>query len=181
MRTFVAIDLPEPVREALEAVQDALPRGIGSPSDPDRFHLTLAFLGERPEAEVEAAHEALLTLRHPPVALRLGTLGTFPGEGGLALWAGVPDAVALRSLQSRVLSRLAGAGIALGRRRFRPHVTLARIGRLGGDEPQRLAAWLARWDAFPSPPFEAREVVLRLSTLQKGGADHEDLARYPLS
>lgn len=177
MRTFVALDLPDPVRDALEAVQEALPPGL-RPSDPDQFHLTLAFLGERPESEVEAAHEGLETLRHPRVPLRLRGLGTFDHEG-LTVWAGVAEEAGLRSLQAKVLSVLHGAGIMLPRRRFRPHVTLARA-RRGAPDPDRLAAVLARWDSFPSPPFEAREVGLWRSTLRPDGALHEELARYPL-
>ena len=42
MRSFVAIDLPEAAREALERLQDDLP--VGRPLAPETFHLTLAFL-----------------------------------------------------------------------------------------------------------------------------------------
>lgn len=177
MRTFVALSLPDPVRDALEAVQDALPPDL-RPADPEQLHLTLAFLGERPEAEVEAAHEALETLRHPAVPLQLRGLGTFRTEG-LTVWAGVAEEEGLRSLQAKVLSVLHGGGLMLERRRFRPHVTLARAGRAGVDAG-RLAAVLARWDAFPSPPWEARDLGLWRSTLRPQGAIHEELARYPL-
>ena len=55
MRSFLALALPDPVRDALERVQEALPPGPARLADPEQFHLTLAFLGERPEREVEEA------------------------------------------------------------------------------------------------------------------------------
>lgn len=182
MRTFIALHPPEPVREALEAVQDALPGGLARPADPEQLHLTLAFLGERPEDEVVAAHEALEGLRHPPLTLRLGGLGTFGRgpRGPEVIWAGLREPAAVEALQARVRSALHGAGIVLERRRFRPHVTLARLDRAHGAQLERLAGWLARWDAFPAPPWEVTELGLWRSTLRPTGAIHEELARYLL-
>jgi 2'-5' RNA ligase len=69
MRAFIALALPPEVEEALHRLQDALP--LGRATDPDQLHLTLAFLGERPEAEVLAAHEALDGLRAPAFEMQL--------------------------------------------------------------------------------------------------------------
>ena len=184
MRAFVAIDPPPSVRDALESVQDALPPGLGRLADPDQFHLTLAFLGERHPEEVEAAHEALEGLRHPAFTLALGGLGTFGARAPDVLWAGVRDggqaSGSLASLQAKVRSALHGAGIVLERRRFRPHLTLARLSRPEPAALERLAGFLARWDAFPAPPWEVRDLALWRSTLRPSGAIHEELARYPL-
>lgn len=180
MRAFVAIHPPPAVRDALEAVQDALPPGFGRLADPEQLHLTLAFLGERPDHEVEAAHEALLGLRHPPFPLALGGLGTFGSRQPEVLWAGVRDPSTLATLQARVRSALYGAGLVMERRRFRPHVTLARLGRTPPEAVERLAGFLARWDAFPAPTWEVRDLGLWRSTLRPSGAVHEELARYPL-
>jgi 2'-5' RNA ligase len=178
MRAFVAIDLPDPVRDALVAVQEALP--VGRPSDPDQLHLTLAFLGEQPDEVVEAAHWALTRLSGPPFDLQLSGLGTFGDRAPSTVWAGVRDPAALKALQARVLSALHGAGLMLERRRFRPHVTLARLGRLQAAEEERLARFLSRFGAFPSPPFRVGDLGLWRSTLHRSGAVHDELARYPL-
>lgn len=184
MRAFVAIDPPAAVRDALELVQDALPPGLGRLADPDQLHLTLAFLGERPDEEIEAAHEALEGLRHPAFTLAPGGLGTFGARVPEVVWAGVRDAPStqgnLASLQAKVRSALHGAGIVLERKRFRPHVTLARLGRTEPAALERLAAFLARWDAFPSPPWEVQDLALWRSILRPSGAIHEELARYRL-
>lgn len=178
MRVFVAIDLPEPVRDALAAVQDALP--AGRLSDPEQLHITLAFLGEQPDEVVEAAHWALTRLSGPPFDLQLAGLGTFGDRAPHSVWAGIRDPAALKALQARVLSALHGAGLMLERRRFRPHVTLARLGRLAPAEAERLTRFLQRFEAFPSPPFRVADVALWRSTLLRSGAVYDELARYPL-
>lgn len=178
MRAFVAIDLPEPVKDALMDVQEALP--AGRLAEPDQMHLTLAFLGERPDAEVEAAHQTLETVASPPFELRLAGLGTFGARAPSVLWAGVRDPAPLQALRSRVLAALHGAGLPLERRRFRPHVTLARFPPGEALDAARLARFLQAFEAFPSPPFEVRDFALWRSTLRRAGAIHDELARYPL-
>lgn len=179
MRAFVAIDLPDAARDSLLPLLEALP--VGRPADPEQLHLTLAFLGEQPDDLIEEAHWALDGLRPPAFELRLAGLDTFGSRGQLVLWAGVADAGPLKALQARVMSALHGAGLPLERRRFRPHVTLARLGPLGAAEAERLARFLSRWGAFPSPAFEVRDFALWRSTLLRSGAVHEELARYPLT
>jgi 2'-5' RNA ligase len=171
MRVFVAIDMPPPVRAALGRVQAALP--FGRATDEGQLHLTLAFLGEQPDAMVEAAHDALSALSFAPFELQPQGLGSF---GGDVLWAGMRDAAPVVALHGRVLPALHGAGIVLERRRFRPHVTLARFDR---PDPPRLAAFLQAHAAFPCPAFAVTGFGLWRSTLTEGGAVHEELARYP--
>lgn len=178
MRAFVAIDLPDPVRDALGALQEAMP--LGRPVDPDQMHLTLAFLGEQPDDLVEAAHHALEGIRFPGFEMQLAGLGTFGDRAPTVLWAGVRDAGPVKALHQRVLPALHGAGIVLERRRFRPHVTLARFDRTEAPDHERLARFLSRWEAFPSPPFRVESFGLWRSTLLRSGAVHEELARYPL-
>jgi 2'-5' RNA ligase len=179
MRAFVAIDLPDRVRTALEAVQERLP--LGRAVDPDQMHLTLAFLGEQPDDLIETAHQALEGIRLPPFELHLQGLGTFGDRQPTVLWAGVRDPGPVKALHDRILPALHGAGIVLERRRFRPHVTLARFDRTATADHERLATFLARWNGFPSPPFLVEDFGLWRSTLLKAGAVHEELARYPLA
>jgi 2'-5' RNA ligase len=179
MRAFVAIDLPDPVRAALEAVQERLP--LGRPVDPDQMHLTLAFLGEQPDDVIEAAHHAMEGVRLPPFELQLQGLGTFGDRQPTVLWAGLRDPGPVKALHDRLLPALHGAGIVLERRRFRPHVTLARFDRTAQSDHERLATFLARWNGFPSPAFTVEEFGLWRSTLLKAGAVHDELARYPLA
>jgi 2'-5' RNA ligase len=178
MRAFVAVDLPDPVTAALEALQEVMP--LGKPVDPEQMHLTLAFLGEQPDDLIEAAHHALAGIRFPAFEIQLAGLGTFGNREPTVLWAGVSDAAKVKALHDRILPALHGAGLPLERRRFRPHVTIARFDRSGPLEHERLAKFLARWETFPSPAFRVEDFSLWRSTLRPKGAIHDEIARYPL-
>jgi 2'-5' RNA ligase len=178
MRVFVAIPLPEHIRDRLEALQSDLP--VGRLADPETFHVTLAFLGEEPVERVEAAHEALEGLSAAPFPIRLDGLGSFGGREARVLFAAVAPSEPLAALHRKVRSLLHGAGIMPGHERFRPHVTLARFRPGQGDDPG-LARFLARHVGFGSTPFPVPEVVLYRSHLTSGGAIHEALAEYPLT
>ncbi|MFP4405392.1 RNA 2',3'-cyclic phosphodiesterase [Rhodosalinus sp.] len=179
MRLFLSIPMPEEVREVLEDVQIDLP--AGRPADPDQFHLTLVFLDEQTEEAAQAIHEAMQGLRAEAVEVRLTGLELFGGRAPRVLHAGVADPEPLRALQSKVLARLRAAGVAPGRRRFRPHVTIARFGHLRRDEVTLLERFLTENGHFEAPPFTARAIKLVHSVLRTGGgARHETLADYPL-
>ncbi|MEI2804960.1 RNA 2',3'-cyclic phosphodiesterase [Albidovulum sp.] len=178
MRVFVALPVPEAIRETLEDLQSDLT--VGRPADPETFHITLAFLGEEPDERVEAAHEALTGLAAQPFTLRLDGLGSFGGREVQTLFAAVAPSEPLTALHRKVLGLLHGAGIMPDRRRFRPHVTLARFRPGEGSDPA-LARFLARHAGFGSAPFPVTAVVLYRSHLTKGGAVHEPLADYPLA
>jgi len=61
MRAFLALDIPENTVAALTRLQTAIP--FGRPVPEDNLHLTLAFLDDAPEAELEDLHELLTGLR----------------------------------------------------------------------------------------------------------------------
>lgn len=179
MRAFVAIPVPEDIRERLEDLQSDL--SVGRPTDPETFHITLAFLGEEPDERVEAAHEALLDLHARSFPLRFDGLGTFGGAAPKTLFAAVAPSEPLATLHRKVRSLLHGAGIMPDRARFRPHVTLARFGPgAGSGDAASLGRFLQRHLAFGTGPFPARQVVLYRSILTRDGAIHDPLAEYPL-
>ena len=178
MRAFIAIPVPENIRERLEDLQADL--RVGRLADPETFHVTLAFLGEEPVERIEAAHEALSGLSAAPFAIRLDGLGSFGGREMKTLFASVAPSEPLSALHRKVRSLLHGAGIMPERERFRPHVTLARF-RPGQAADPALARFLAANVAFGSAPFPVTQVILYRSHLTAGGSIHEPLAEYDLA
>jgi 2'-5' RNA ligase len=120
IRTFVAIELTVAARMALEAIQDHL-----------RIHLTLKFLGDVPEENLEAVYESVRRAFEggPPFAVTLAGLGCFPNaRRPRVIWVGAQEETGqLVALQSAIDHKLAGRGFPLERRAFHPHLTLARI------------------------------------------------------
>lgn len=179
MRAFVAIDLPEAVTAALARVQSALP--AGRPLAQENLHLTLAFLGDQPEAALEGLHYELDVIRAAPFALQLSGLGVFGGDRPRVLFADVAPEPALTDLHGRVKGALHRAGIVAPRERFHPHVTLARFG--AGAAPgvaDRLHRFLADHGDTALPGFAVTGFGLFESVLHPSGAQHELLAHYAL-
>lgn len=178
MRAFLAIPIPEETAEALVRLQSAIP--FGKPVPEENLHLTLAFLGDASEAELEDLHGMLEAMRAAPVDIRFTALDSFTEmERGL-VFAAVERTEALQMLHDRVAALCRSAGLDLPRRRFRPHVTLMRANRKpAGAARDRLAAMLGPLPDVPS--FTARALTLYHSTLTPRGAMHDPLASYPLN
>ena len=132
VRLFVAVELPEPVREHLHAGTGSLRAGMDgwrwTPSA--QWHLTLAFLGEVPEQRLPelSRRMGLAARRHRPFELALAGLGAFgSARRARILWVGVGgEREALVRLADTVGAGARRAKIALEDRRYRPHMTLGR-------------------------------------------------------
>ena len=156
MRLFVALDLPWEQREALSRLEGDLPGARWL--DEDTFHLTLRFVGEVDALQADAVDEALSALRGRGFELTLTGVGVLVRGGRpAALRAGVERNPALDHLQAKVETALQRCGCAPERRRFVPHVTLA---RLDGTSHEPLAAWVATHNLFRAPAFAVRHVTL---------------------
>ncbi|MEX5727116.1 2'-5' RNA ligase [Rhodovulum iodosum] len=180
IRAFAALDIPQAQRMELMIVQQGLP--VPRLVPPENLHLTLVFLGEIEESALEEVHLAWQALRMPgfEVSLRgLRGLGVFGGGKPRAVYAGAAECPGLARLQAKLEQAARGAGLTLERRRFVPHVTLARINRPLAD-PERLERHLAMRADFAAPPFAVDHFALYRSDLGAGGARYEELARYPL-
>jgi 2'-5' RNA ligase len=172
VRLFVALDLPGEAREALARFRDAAADpAVWRPLRDESFHVTLAFLGHRPEDDVERVAEALRRLApwEPPLlALADGLLLPPRRARVLTVALADPDGV-LGVLQAAVSAGLARTGLYEPEARpFRAHVTVARL-RPGARAPRRL-------DGSPEQlSFRAGPVTLYRSRLARGGAVYEPL------
>ena len=136
------------------------------------LHVTLAFLGHRPEEHAGAVAAVLQGMEDraaPPVSLGAALLLPPRRARVLAVALTDPDG-ALGRLQADVAGALAAAGLHEPEARpFRPHVTVARV-RSGARAPRTV-------DAAPEPvACDAGPVVLYRSHLGRGGAAYEPLA-----
>ena len=179
MRAFVAVDLAEPWLDALEGLQAHMRTGRVVPRE--NLHLTLAFLGEAREDELEELHDALGALPRRQVVLRAAGLDLFgSATAPRILHLAVADSPELTALQAGVVRGARKTGLELERRRFRPHVTLARFSRTARADPGALARFLADHAGFGLPEMAAQSMGLYASMLRPDGAEYEALATYPL-
>ena len=181
MRAFVAIDVPEAVKDALGRAQETL-RATGADLKPvgrDGMHLTLAFLGEVPDGVVERLGACLdeAVRAFPFFAVPVREVGFFGSPGSpRVVWAGLQAAgTTLAGLQAAVGSAVqACAGPDWSwqpeARAFVPHLTLARV-----RSARNAAALVAACDklkdrAFGDMPVE--RVTLFRSDLRPDGPHH---------
>jgi len=177
IRLFVAIPLPEEVRRALAGIAAGVPGARWTPLE--NLHLTLRFIGEVPEPDFHDIAEALSGIAGAPFRIRLKGVGQF-GDRRRAkvLWAGVEPGAEAQLLRNRIENRLIRLGLEPERRKFIPHITLARL----KDTP---VDWVARFlfdnGRFETPSFEVSSFVLFSSHLGQAGAIHSVEADYPLA
>ena len=176
MRCFLALPLPDVTCEVLADLAHALP--MGRPVPEENLHLTLAFLDEVTQADLERLHEVLDDLSAPPVSLTLSGLELFGGKSPALMAILASGAEALQSKVARAVGR---AGITLLRRRFRGHVTLTRFPRrMEPGQLAKLGRFLEAQAATRLPPVEVGHLALYASHLHPNGARYEVLAEYPL-
>lgn len=178
IRAFVALPLPEAVRNRLAMAQMMLPLPRKVPAD--SLHITLAFLGPLPDPVLEEVHLALSALSLPPVTLALQGFGLFGGDRPRSFHACVVPDPALERLQARILRACTLVGAAPEVRRFIPHVTLGRF-RAGLADTMRLERAVADGAGFAAGPWRADRVVLFRSDLGADGPQYQELADYPLT
>jgi 2'-5' RNA ligase len=184
-RTFLAVELTDAVRTALEREIARLARAAPHARwvDPDGMHLTLAFLGELDDArlsEATAAAKETAADCHP-FTLRLARLGSFgPPHSPRVIWAGVGgDVPRLLALQERLAGALEGRGFPREPRPFAPHLTLARV---KVPLPPAEVASLPRLLVAPVMPavWPVDAIAVMKSELQRPAARYTRLARVPL-
>jgi 2'-5' RNA ligase len=186
-RLFVAVDPPLSVREdlvewargvAVAARAAGSSRGAVRLLDAESLHLTLCFLGSRPVDEIEALAAALAACAEQPCELSVGAPLWLPTRRPHALAVEVHDHEGELALVRQRLSEVLSGASAWRpeRRRFRPHITLARVRRGAGDRSGHERAL----PATPRLSFTAEAIVMYRSWLAPEGASYEELARSAL-
>lgn len=184
VRAFIAIELPEAVREKLGDLIVALRRESFRASwvRTGHMHLTLRFLGEVTDERLEVIDPSLrdACANTPSFTLEVRGLGAFPNlRRPSVLWVGVgPLEPALADLQRAAETAARNAGLAPESKPFHPHVTLARFkdpraaGGLAGEVEARLD--------FGAGAFDVTHVSLFSSELTPRGPIYTRIREYPL-
>jgi 2'-5' RNA ligase len=188
-RLFVAVALPEGVKDRIQDAQAELRRVLpGSNvrwSRREQFHLTLRFLGDVEAGRVEALGEALrgACRGFPPLRLRAEGIGCFPDvRRPRVLWAGVLDETQqLGRLQAAVEHASHEFTTEEKEEHFTGHVTLARIKGINRNEAESLAQAAAGVKNRPFGEWTAYKIELVRSELLPQGARHTSVAEMALS
>jgi 2'-5' RNA ligase len=157
IRTFIAVELPEPFKQTLAQLQEKIGAGSRAPVKwvaPGSIHLTLKFLGNIDESlagKVTEAIEAAAGGVHP-FRIQLKDLGAFPNLNRVnIIWVGLAgDIDGLKALQRRIDESLKPLGFKPENRPFTPHLTLARVrDRATKDERAALGRIISETSSLP--------------------------------
>lgn len=180
MRAFVALDLPDGLIGSVTRLQAGL--SVGRPVPEENLHLTLSFLGEISLEVARDVAEGLAGLSAAPVSLALAGVDVPGGRAPNLVWIGAEANDALVGLQAKVARIVREAGVVLERRRFRPHVTLARFPRdLSPKDSRGIGEFLALNGAVRFDPEPADRVTLYQSWMGPEGSVYEPLAEQYLA
>jgi 2'-5' RNA ligase len=187
LRAFVAIEIPESLRERCAAIGRRIARDTGGVSwvRPANLHLTLKFLGGARPAQLERLAESLAhkAAKTEPFEVELAGLGCFPSaRRARVIWIGVAEGgEPLRALADKVEGAAAKAGFDREARPFSGHLTLGRV-RMKSDGTGRgdLSDLIAREDPGVLGRFGVTEVVLMHSRLHPGGSVYIPIHRIAL-
>ncbi|HKO39577.1 MAG TPA: RNA 2',3'-cyclic phosphodiesterase [Solirubrobacterales bacterium] len=183
-RLFVALDLPESLREGItgwagEALRDPALR----PVPPGSLHVTLAFLGYRPEKEIEQIAEVVRDSAVPAPWVELRDPVQRPPLGRARLYALPVISPGTEALQRVVEQGLSAQGLYQPQKRpFWPHVTVARVRSeaRGSRRPAVVSEVPGPIPPELSEPRIAIRMALYRSDLQPSGARYVPLAQIEL-
>jgi 2'-5' RNA ligase len=177
IRLFVAIDIPENIQKEVQGMGRAIPKARPVPAD--QLHLTLKFIGEVEGSSFLDIRESLKEIVHPKLLLALKGVGTFPPRGTpRILWAGVEPTAGIAALRNTIEKTLNAVGIPREKKKYTPHLTLA---RLNNCPIRHLQNYLAGNAFLQTPDFTVDNFHLYSSQLTQKGALHTLESSYPLS
>ncbi len=177
IRLFVALALPAELKAQLATLGGGIPGARWVP--PANYHLTLRFIGEVENWRAQEVDDALASIRAKPFELLLRGVGTFEKGGRIsALWVGAERSEPLSFLQGKIETALQRIGLEPERKRFSPHVTLARTDRA---PPEKLVAFVQSHNLFRAPPVTVDHFTLYSSHLGKEQAVYVPEVEYALA
>ncbi len=185
MRFFIALEIPDQSRQELQVVQEEIGRFIPEARliQDNKFHLTLAFLGEQPEDMKEMLIDCMTQAVKdvPPFSVTPAYIDGFPNlHNARVLWAGVKgDIDKLMVIRERIKDGLIDLNLSVDHRRYEPHITLAKINsnwELKDSQEVQLQSMMMRDFA----PINITAIKLFESIPNEGFHKHNTLAEIKL-
>lgn len=183
MRTFLGFPAGNTLKHELERVSNSLPSERSLKTvDPENFHLTVKFLGDRTRNELEELDRSLQRRLPTPgsFSLDVSGLGAFPDlEHPSVIWAGVEMNDRLIDFAEAVEKISVEHGAEEENRDYHAHITLARM-KDSLDEKGSLIEWIQEAGERQYGLLESDRLVLFESDLTPEGPTYHELEWWPL-
>jgi len=187
IRAFIAIELPDNIKNELEEIKSVLMSGNSTPAkwvNPESIHLTLQFLGDISSDRVTEILDAIKrgVGGTPSFQIQLAGLGVFPNPARTqVVWTGIAgDIEQLKQLQKSIEIEMERLSFPREKRNFTPHLTLARVrDHATPDERKRLGD-MVTGTPFTGGIMKVDSVNLMKSHLTRQGALYTSLGSIRL-
>ena len=176
MRLFVAIALPDDIKASIGALRGGIPdaRWIVS----ENTHVTLAFIGEVQSPMMMDISLALGRIKYPAFDLDIEGVGVFgSNKRPRILWAGVRPTPAINLLHQKIVTAIESVGAHVDDRRFRPHITLARVHK---SPYERVRHFLTDHALFKTATVPVDSFTLFSSHLSSSSAIYQEEVSFDL-
>lgn len=187
MRSFIAIELPIEIKDALLRIQDKLKTQLPGINwiKPLNLHITLKFLGDISLKQLSEAKQIIteITKTTPCFKIKLETLGVFPNlHAARIIWIGANQPpLELKQLAEQLETRLVESGIPQEQRSFCTHITIGRIkSHLIPSDLKKALSVIEKDIADANCEFDCRGITLFKSTLGAQGATYTVLEKANL-
>lgn len=183
IRAFIAIDLPQPIQDAIEKQTARLHQTLGNQiirwTPIQNMHLTIKFLGNIPINHIDFLKQMLTQIAdsHSAFDLQIGGIGSFPNAKlPRVLWLGLRAPTELTSLQKNVDAGASRLGYEKEARAFSAHLTLGRVRQnIHANDLQKIRTTLDAFQLGKIPPARVDSVHLYQSDLNSEGSVYTKL------
>jgi 2'-5' RNA ligase len=183
MRTFIAVELPENIKNKIGELQAPLKRTNAFVSwvKPENIHITLKFLGEVPEEKINEVFSAIeIALKETKkFKINLKGTGVFPDfRRPRVIWVGAgKGGEELSNMATRIEEEMEKIGYPKENRKFSPHFTIGRV-----KSPKNIEKLMEKVKTtdFETEDIEVKEVTVMKSQLHPAGAIYTPLKKIPL-
>ena len=154
MRLFVAIDIPEQLKQELSLLKIHLKHARWTP--PENMHVTLKFIGEIRGHQYQEIVTLLEEMEHEPFIMSPKSVGYFGHRNMVKiLWAGFEPCPSLESLARKIRKVLGNFGE--DNQSFHPHLTLARLDNVPAEQ---IVPFLHCYSMFSAASFPVESFSL---------------------
>ena len=176
MRLFLGLEIPQAIVSTLDPLFFGLPGANWVKKE--ELHITLRFLGEINVHQMRDIHDSLKNINFPSFPIKLKSVGAFYNKRyPKVTWVGVDSDRELLELQKKI-ERTIRQTLDLERKKYRPHLTLARN---RDTSFQDMANYLEINALFSAGPFQVDHFNLYSSIPTSDGPRYSIEESYPLS
>jgi len=179
MRCFIAVDLPDNVKEYLATLPKEFSMISGKFVEKENLHLTFRFLGDIPGKNVEYITQKFQEIKFPKIRAYLNNMGVFPSQKfARVLWIALEPKEKIIELKEKIDLALRDIDLLDDNKKFKSHVTLARIKSI--NNKGKFFGLLEKFRIKPLE-FEIKSFVLKKSVLNEKGPTYSDVCKIDLT